>query len=61
MNIGFDLIQSIDSIRSAEKLNKRLNAQNRKQDVLLEINIGKKPQKFGFLRLAKTQSPISGQ
>jgi len=44
----FDTIDSIDTIKIAEKINKRAQAINRKIPVLLEVNTAKEPQKFGF-------------
>lgn len=45
----FDLIQSIDSLKLAKEIDKRANQINKKQDVLIEVNIGKEPQKYGVL------------
>ncbi len=43
----FASIQSVDSIRLAEEISRR--AGDRKVPVLLEVNIGREPQKYGFL------------
>lgn len=40
----FDMIQSVDSIKLAELLNKKLD---RKLDILIEVNTSGEPQKFG--------------
>jgi pyridoxal phosphate enzyme (YggS family) len=42
----FDMVQSVDSVRLAEALNR---ATLKPLPVLLEINIAREPQKFGFL------------
>ena len=44
----FDIVQSVDSVRLAEALNR---ATLKPLPVLLEINIAREPQKFGFLAL----------
>jgi pyridoxal phosphate enzyme (YggS family) len=43
----FDVIQTIDTISLAEKVAKAASAANKRQEVLLEINIGCEPQKAG--------------
>jgi pyridoxal phosphate enzyme (YggS family) len=43
----FDLIQSVDSLRLAEVLEKEAQALDRQLDVLVEVNIGGEEQKFG--------------
>lgn len=43
----FDVIQTIDTIALAEKVAKAAAAANKRQAVLLEINIGREPQKAG--------------
>lgn len=43
----FDVIQTIDTISLAEKVAKAASAANKRQEVLLEINIGREPQKAG--------------
>lgn len=45
---NFSLIHSLDSVKLADALEKNLS--NRKQDVLLEINIGNESQKSGIAR-----------
>ncbi len=44
----FELIQSIDSVKLAEKIQEELLIQNRQLPVLLEVNISGEPQKHGF-------------
>jgi len=44
----FDLIQSVDSYRLAEKINRRAEKQGIVQDILLQVNIGEEEQKIGF-------------
>ena len=44
-----DLIHSVDSLRLAAEINKRAEAINKVQDVLIEINIGEEESKGGFL------------
>ena len=43
-----DLIQSVDSLRLLEAINKEAARQNIRQDILLEINIGREESKSGF-------------
>jgi pyridoxal phosphate enzyme (YggS family) len=45
----FDMIQTVDSIKLAEELNKRSKEINKIQEVLVEINIGKEEQKAGVM------------
>lgn len=44
----FEMIQSVDSLSLAGKLNAELLSQNRVFPVLLEVNISNEKQKFGF-------------
>ena len=44
-----DMIQSVDSLRIAGEISKECVKQNRQMPVLLEVNIGRDPAKFGFL------------
>ena len=44
-----DMIQTLDNIRLAEELEKRFAGVNRRIEVLIEVNIGKEPQKAGVL------------
>lgn len=43
-----DLIQSVDSVRLLEAINKEASRQGIVQDILLEINVGKEESKSGF-------------
>lgn len=43
----FDLIQSVDRIKIARKLNMHAKDLNKIQKILIQINIGKEPQKSG--------------
>ena len=43
-----NLIQSVNSIRLAEEINKRANQKNIKMDILVEINIGDEESKTGI-------------
>jgi len=43
-----DMIQSVDSIRIAREISKECVKQGRGMPVLLEVNIGRDPAKFGF-------------
>jgi len=44
-----DMIQSVDSLRIAREISVECVKQNRQMSVLLEVNIGRDPAKFGFL------------
>ena len=44
-----DMIQSVDSVKIAGEISKECVRQNRQMPVLLEVNIGRDPAKFGFL------------
>ncbi len=44
----FQMIQSIDSVRLAEKINEELLAQNKMMPVLLEVNVSQEEKKHGF-------------
>lgn len=43
----FDLIQTVDSYELAEKLGRAAEAAGKRQDVLLQVNVGREPQKSG--------------
>jgi len=45
----FDLIQTVDSLKLVKEINKRAKQMNKVQDVLIEVNIGKEPQKHGVM------------
>lgn len=44
----FSMIQSVDSLRLAKEINKRAEEINKVMDVLIQINIGNEPSKYGF-------------
>jgi len=44
----FQLIQSVDTVRLADKINQEALAENRVVSVLLEVNISGEEQKYGF-------------
>jgi len=44
-----DMIQSVDSLRIARAISLECGKQGREMPVLLEVNIGRDPAKFGFL------------
>ena len=43
----FDVIQTVDSLALAEKISRAATAASKKQEVLLQINIGREEQKSG--------------
>ena len=45
----FELIHSVDSVELATEIDRRAAAAGLRQNVLLEINVGKEPSKAGFL------------
>jgi len=45
----FDMIESVDSLRLAQEIEKCCAAQNKVMPVLIEINSGEEEQKFGVL------------
>ncbi|MBN2367644.1 YggS family pyridoxal phosphate-dependent enzyme [Candidatus Woesearchaeota archaeon] len=44
-----DMIQSVDSIDLAEEIDKRAKEARKVQKILVQVNIGKEPQKFGVV------------
>jgi pyridoxal phosphate enzyme (YggS family) len=44
----FDVIQSVDSLKLIQDIDKKARAVNKIQKIFLQINIGDEPQKFGF-------------
>jgi pyridoxal phosphate enzyme (YggS family) len=46
----FDVIQAVDSLQLAEKLARAAEAHGKRQDVMLQVNIGDEPQKNGIER-----------
>lgn len=47
--VRFELIHSIDSVRLAEAVARKATENGKVQRVLLELNLGREPQKHGFL------------
>jgi hypothetical protein len=45
----FDLIHSVDSLKLAKEINKRAAAQDKIQNILIQINTGKEEQKSGIM------------
>ena len=45
----FDLIETVDSVKIAQEINKRSKTINKVMQVLIEVNSGEEPQKYGFL------------
>ena len=45
----FDWVQTLDSLRLAERLERLLSQEGRKIPVLVEVNIGREPQKAGVM------------
>ena len=45
----FNIIQTVDSLNLAKKLNQHLIQVNKKKHIFVQINIGKDRNKFGFL------------
>jgi pyridoxal phosphate enzyme (YggS family) len=43
----FDVIETVDSVELAKEIDKRCGSSGKVMDVLVEINSGKEPQKFG--------------
>ena len=46
----FDVIQAVDSLDLAEKLARAAGAQNKRLEIMLQVNIGDEPQKSGIAR-----------
>ena len=44
----FNIIETIDSVGLAEKINKHMESINSTQRIYIQINIGEDPKKFGF-------------
>ncbi|HEX9985116.1 MAG TPA: YggS family pyridoxal phosphate-dependent enzyme [Thermoanaerobaculia bacterium] len=44
----FDVIQTVDSVALAEKLARAAEGQGKRQEVLIEVNAGREPQKSGI-------------
>ena len=45
----FDMIETVDSVELAREIDKRCTQHNRIMPILIEINSGREPQKFGVL------------
>ncbi len=45
----FDLIETVDSLELAKEIDKRCREQGKAMPVLIEINSGREPQKFGVM------------
>jgi pyridoxal phosphate enzyme (YggS family) len=45
----FDMIETVDSVRLAREIDKRCAPENKVMPVLIEINSGREPQKYGVL------------
>ncbi|WP_367343652.1 YggS family pyridoxal phosphate-dependent enzyme [Methanomethylovorans sp.] len=58
----FDVIQTVDSLKLIQDINKKAGAIGKVQRVFLQINIGKEPQKFGFMQdeILQTATVIRG-
>ncbi|MBC7349797.1 MAG: YggS family pyridoxal phosphate-dependent enzyme [Candidatus Aminicenantes bacterium] len=58
----FDLIETVDSLELAEEINKRAAVAGRVMPVLIEVNSGCEPQKFGVLpdRVEELARAIAG-
>jgi PLP dependent protein len=46
----FDVIEAVDSIDLAEKLARAAEGHGKRQDILLQVNVGDEPQKSGIMR-----------
>jgi pyridoxal phosphate enzyme (YggS family) len=46
----FDVIQSVDSLDLAEKLAREAESHGKRQEVMLQVNVGDEPQKSGIAR-----------
>lgn len=44
----FDVIQSVDSVKLAEKINEECKKQRKKIKIMLQVNIGDEHRKYGF-------------
>ena len=45
----FDMIETVDSLRTAREINQRCEAIHKIMPILIEVNIGKEPSKFGCM------------
>jgi PLP dependent protein len=46
----FDVIQAVDSLDLAEKLARAADAHGKRQEIMLQVNVGEEPQKSGIAR-----------
>ena len=46
----FDIIQTIDSIKLLDRINRASKEENKNQKIFLQINTGEDPNKFGFTK-----------
>jgi PLP dependent protein len=46
----FDVIQAVDSLDLAEKLARAADAHGKRQEIMLQVNVGDEPQKSGIVR-----------
>lgn len=46
----FDVIQAVDSLELAQKLHRAAEAHGKRQEIMLQVNIGDEPQKSGITR-----------
>jgi len=46
----FDVIQAVDSLELAQKLHRAAEAHGKRQEIMLQVNIGDEPQKSGIAR-----------
>ena len=46
----FDIIQTVDSIKLLNRIDKASKEKNKKQKIFLQVNTGRDPNKFGFLK-----------
>ncbi len=44
----FDIIQTVDTIKLLERINKISKEENKHQKIFIQVNIGKDPNKYGF-------------
>ena len=52
----FDVIETIDTIKLAQKMNQKLQDKGQNKDVYIQINIGNDPKKFGFKKKEALQA-----
>jgi len=45
----FDMIETVDSPRLAREINKRCGRKNMRMNILIEVNSGREPQKYGII------------